>query len=97
MENRKELTASEMEQVSGGTSMEYLALTSLIIAVDPSVTDAIRDPANRDYTLFWILSHVPEISEVSFSRDGANTAVDNHGKALSHDELMTLLRGKFSL
>lgn len=96
MEKNREIQENEMQQVSGGTSLEYLTLTSLIASIDPGVSDTIKDPANRDYTLYWILSHTPEISEVTFAADGANTAVDQNGNRLSHDELIALLRKKYN-
>ncbi len=95
MDEVKKLTEDEMNQATGGTAMEYLALTSLIAAIDPEVREIISDPANQDYTLYWILSHVPEINEVSFSKEEGNTAVDQHGNVLTHDELISLLRSKF--
>lgn len=96
MEENKALQEDEMQQVPGGTSMEYLALTSFIISIDSNVSETIKDPANQDYTLYWILSHNPEISEVSFNKDGANTAVDENGNTLSSEELLAVLRRKYN-
>lgn len=97
MEEKKALQEDEMQQVTGGTSMEYLALTSFIISIDSNVSETIKDPPNQDYTLYWILSNNPEITEVSFAKDGANTAVDANGNTLTNNELLAFLKQKYKV